>query len=300
MRKAAEVDDDAHRHLLAPESSADAIVRLRLDDRPNRPRTTRRQTGPGTDCAIARLAASSSRLRSSSACSWRLLAHVAPTLGRPLLENHPFARPRRRTRRGSPRARDRPSAPRVCRCSASPSRCPSSSPLSGGGSSRWMSARGRPGHASDRPPCFLATALLLFGLVRHVAGPISAWPRSEAFVLTPFSLVWARASMIEYLATAGGVGFTWATIAWREKRRRCLRARARRRPGRDAGEADDGDLLGRPGPGLSAEQKDRGRRKTPRTPGVDSDSRSVADRSSAPLDAACRRDQSGESDDRLA
>ena len=38
----------------------------------------------------------------------------------------------------------------------------------------------------------------------------------------------------------------------------------------------------------------------PRTPGVDSDSRSVADRSSAPLDAACRRDQSGESDDRLA
>lgn len=67
--------------------------------------------------------------------------------------------------------------------------------------------------------CFLATALLLYGLVRHVAGPIGALAAIVAFVMTPFSLVWARASMIEYLATAGAVGFTWAMIAWREKPR---------------------------------------------------------------------------------
>ena len=66
---------------------------------------------------------------------------------------------------------------------------------------------------------FVLTALLLFGLVRHVAGPISAVAAVVAFVMTPFSLVWARSSMIEYLATAGAVGFTWATIVWREKPR---------------------------------------------------------------------------------
>ena len=65
---------------------------------------------------------------------------------------------------------------------------------------------------------FILTALLLYGLVRHVAGRIAAFASLVAFVMTPFALVWARASMIEYLATAGGVGFAWATIAWRERR----------------------------------------------------------------------------------
>ena len=78
--------------------------------------------------------------------------------------------------------------------------------------------------------CFLLTALLLFGLVRHVAGPISALGAVVAFVMTPFSLVWARSSMIEYLATAGAVGFTWATTVWRETRVGC-QARSRSWPG---------------------------------------------------------------------
>ena len=67
--------------------------------------------------------------------------------------------------------------------------------------------------------CFLATALLLYGLVRHVAGRAAAIGSIVAFAFTPFALVWGRASMIEYLATAGAVGFAWALIRWRESRR---------------------------------------------------------------------------------
>jgi hypothetical protein len=67
--------------------------------------------------------------------------------------------------------------------------------------------------------CFLLTAILLYGLVRHVADRPSAIAALVAFVATPFSLVWGRASMIEYLATAGAVGFAWATVAWRDNRR---------------------------------------------------------------------------------
>ena len=48
---------------------------------------------------------------------------------------------------------------------------------------------------------------------------VSAVAALVAFVLTPFSLVWGRASLIEYLATAGAVGFAWATIVWRERGR---------------------------------------------------------------------------------
>jgi hypothetical protein len=67
--------------------------------------------------------------------------------------------------------------------------------------------------------CFVATALLLYGLVRHVVGPIGALAALVAFVVTPFSLLWARASLIEYLATAAGIGFTWGLIRWRERGR---------------------------------------------------------------------------------
>ncbi len=70
--------------------------------------------------------------------------------------------------------------------------------------------------------CFLLTALLLFGLVRHVAGSVSAVAALLAFVATPFAIQWSHTSMIEYLATAGAVGFTWATIAWRDSKRPTL------------------------------------------------------------------------------
>ena len=67
--------------------------------------------------------------------------------------------------------------------------------------------------------CFIATALLLYGLVRQVDGRASALGALVAFVATPFALVWGRSSMIEYLATAGAVGFAWGTVAWRQNRR---------------------------------------------------------------------------------
>lgn len=67
--------------------------------------------------------------------------------------------------------------------------------------------------------CFVATALLLFGLLRHVGGRAVALCAFVAFCFFPFSLAWSRTSMIEYLATAGAVGWTWGLIAWRERRR---------------------------------------------------------------------------------
>jgi 4-amino-4-deoxy-L-arabinose transferase-like glycosyltransferase len=67
--------------------------------------------------------------------------------------------------------------------------------------------------------CFLLSALFLYGLVRRVDGVASALATLAAFVSTQFAVLWSRTSMIEYLATAGAVGFAWATIAWRENRR---------------------------------------------------------------------------------
>ena len=67
--------------------------------------------------------------------------------------------------------------------------------------------------------CFLLTGGLIYGLVRYVADPVSGVAALVAFLATPFALLWGRSSMIEYLATAGAVGFAWATIAWRQNRR---------------------------------------------------------------------------------
>jgi hypothetical protein len=70
--------------------------------------------------------------------------------------------------------------------------------------------------------CFLATALLLYGFMRHVAGVPAATAALIVFAFSPFAFLWSRTSMIEYLATAGGVGFAWMTILWREERRPSL------------------------------------------------------------------------------
>ncbi|MGH2956320.1 MAG: ArnT family glycosyltransferase, partial [Solirubrobacterales bacterium] len=67
--------------------------------------------------------------------------------------------------------------------------------------------------------CFVATALLLYGFMRRVASVPAAIAALVLFVASPFALLWSRTSMIEYLATAGAVGFAWMTIRWREERR---------------------------------------------------------------------------------
>ncbi len=66
--------------------------------------------------------------------------------------------------------------------------------------------------------CFFATAALVFGLARHVAGRTAAFATLLFFVASPFALVWSRASLIEYLATAGCVAWIWAGIRFREER----------------------------------------------------------------------------------
>ena len=67
--------------------------------------------------------------------------------------------------------------------------------------------------------CFVLAALLLYGLVRFVAGPVAGVAALLAFTVTPLAIVWSRASMIEYLAAAGAVGFAFALVLWREERR---------------------------------------------------------------------------------
>jgi len=66
--------------------------------------------------------------------------------------------------------------------------------------------------------CFAATAGALFGLVRYVSGVRAAAIAVLFFVATPFGLVWSRASLIEYLATAGTVAYLWMGIRYRDDR----------------------------------------------------------------------------------
>jgi 4-amino-4-deoxy-L-arabinose transferase-like glycosyltransferase len=65
--------------------------------------------------------------------------------------------------------------------------------------------------------CFALTAFLLFGLMRHIAGPVVAIVTFAFFVFSPFALLWSRASLIEYLVTAAMVGYVWAGIRYRER-----------------------------------------------------------------------------------
>lgn len=64
---------------------------------------------------------------------------------------------------------------------------------------------------------FLLTGALLFGLLRHVTDGITAAIGLVAFLFSPFGVMWGRTSMIEYLATAGSVGFLWSGVAWADR-----------------------------------------------------------------------------------
>jgi hypothetical protein len=64
--------------------------------------------------------------------------------------------------------------------------------------------------------CFAISAVLLFGLMRYVASRAAAFGALVAFALSPFALVWAGASLMEYLVTACVLAFLWAGIAWRD------------------------------------------------------------------------------------
>lgn len=67
--------------------------------------------------------------------------------------------------------------------------------------------------------CFLLTGWLLYRLALRLAGSLTATVALGAFLFSPFGILWGRTSMIEYLATAGGLGFLLAGMAWRDGRR---------------------------------------------------------------------------------
>jgi hypothetical protein len=66
---------------------------------------------------------------------------------------------------------------------------------------------------------FLLTGLLLWILVRQLASPLAGVLALVAFVAAPFGLLWGRAAMIEYLATAASLGLVLAVMRWRDTRR---------------------------------------------------------------------------------
>jgi hypothetical protein len=66
---------------------------------------------------------------------------------------------------------------------------------------------------------FFLSAGLLYGLMKRVAGPLVALAALTFFLFVPTNLLWSRAALTEYGATAGALGFLWAGIVWRETRR---------------------------------------------------------------------------------
>jgi 4-amino-4-deoxy-L-arabinose transferase-like glycosyltransferase len=66
---------------------------------------------------------------------------------------------------------------------------------------------------------FFLSAGLLYGLLRYAANATVALAALVFFLFVPTSILWSRASLVEYGATAGAVGFLWAGIVWRDTRR---------------------------------------------------------------------------------
>lgn len=64
---------------------------------------------------------------------------------------------------------------------------------------------------------YLLTALLLWGLVSRLFGKAAGLLALLTFLLTPLGLLWSRTSMIEYLATAAGVGYVAFSLLWHER-----------------------------------------------------------------------------------
>jgi hypothetical protein len=67
--------------------------------------------------------------------------------------------------------------------------------------------------------CFMATAVAVWGLVRHLSTRTAAAIALLIFVACPFDVYWSRTSMIEYMATALAVGYAWAGMIWIDGRR---------------------------------------------------------------------------------
>jgi hypothetical protein len=66
---------------------------------------------------------------------------------------------------------------------------------------------------------FLATAWLVFLLARRLMGPMGSLVALGAFLFNPHAWVYGRTSLIEYLATAGSIGFLYFAIRWMDDHR---------------------------------------------------------------------------------
>lgn len=67
---------------------------------------------------------------------------------------------------------------------------------------------------------FGLTAFFIWSVMLYVTRSATAAFASVAFFcFSPFSLLWSRASLIEYLATAAALGGVWAAIRWWDSRR---------------------------------------------------------------------------------
>jgi hypothetical protein len=69
---------------------------------------------------------------------------------------------------------------------------------------------------------FFLSAGLLYGLLKRVATPAVALAGLVFFLFVPTNILWSRASLTEYGATAGALAYLWAGIAWRDTRRPAL------------------------------------------------------------------------------
>lgn len=66
---------------------------------------------------------------------------------------------------------------------------------------------------------FCLSAGLLYGLLRRIATPTVALAGLVFFLFVPTNILWSRASLTEYGATAGAIAYLWAGIVWRDARR---------------------------------------------------------------------------------
>lgn len=66
---------------------------------------------------------------------------------------------------------------------------------------------------------FVLTALLLWGLVRDLAGRAAGLLAFGVFLFSPFAMLWGRTAMIEYLVTAAAVAYLWGGLRWQRGRR---------------------------------------------------------------------------------
>lgn len=65
----------------------------------------------------------------------------------------------------------------------------------------------------------LVAGLLLWWLMRRLAGRIEACAALVFFLFSPFAMLWSRTAMLEYLVMASALGFLAAAIRWCDTRR---------------------------------------------------------------------------------